>query len=50
MELAQKISSMVLSLRKKNNIRVRQPLNKIMIPVLNKHFEMWLKQLKIDSI
>jgi isoleucyl-tRNA synthetase len=39
MELAQKISSMVLSLRKKNNLRVRQPLNKIMIPVLNKHFK-----------
>ncbi|MCD4730781.1 MAG: class I tRNA ligase family protein, partial [Bacteroidales bacterium] len=38
MELAQKISSMVLSLRKKTNIRVRQPLNKIMIPVLNDHF------------
>lgn len=32
MELAQKISSMVLSLRKRLNIRVRQPLNKIMIP------------------
>ncbi len=38
MELAQKISSMTLSLRKKNNIRVRQPLNKIMIPVLNPRF------------
>jgi isoleucyl-tRNA synthetase len=37
MEMAQKISSMVLSLRKKNNIRVRQPLNKIIIPVLNDH-------------
>jgi len=37
MELAQKISSMVLSLRKKTNIRVRQPLNKIMIPVVNGH-------------
>jgi isoleucyl-tRNA synthetase len=35
MELAQKISSMALSLRKKNNIRVRQPLGKIMIPLLN---------------
>lgn len=33
MQMAQKISSMVLSLRKKNNLRVRQPLNKIMIPV-----------------
>jgi isoleucyl-tRNA synthetase len=33
MELAQLISSMVLSLRKKTNIRVRQPLQKILIPV-----------------
>ena len=39
MELAQTISSMVLSLRKKTNIRVRQPLNKIMIPVLSKQFK-----------
>ncbi len=38
MEMAQKISSMVLSLRKKNNIRVRQPLNKVIIPVLNERF------------
>jgi isoleucyl-tRNA synthetase len=37
MELAQKISSMVLSLRKRSNIRVRQPLNKVMIPILNEH-------------
>jgi isoleucyl-tRNA synthetase len=35
MEFAQRISSLSLSLRKKNNLRVRQPLNKIMIPVLN---------------
>lgn len=33
MEMAQKFSSMVLALRKKVNIRVRQPLNKIMIPI-----------------
>ena len=33
MQLAQTISSMVLSLRKRCNIRVRQPLQKIMIPV-----------------
>jgi isoleucyl-tRNA synthetase len=39
MQLAQKISSMALSLRKKTNLRVRQPLNKIMIPVLDKKFE-----------
>ncbi len=35
MQLAQEISSTVLSLRKKENIKVRQPLSKIMIPVLN---------------
>lgn len=34
MQIAQKISSMVLSLRKKHNLRVRQPLSKIMVPVL----------------
>lgn len=35
MQQAQKISSMVLSLRKKEMIRVRQPLQRIMIPVMN---------------
>jgi isoleucyl-tRNA synthetase len=39
MELAQQISSMVLSLRKKVNIRVRQPLNKILLPVLDPKFK-----------
>ncbi len=43
MELAQKITSMILSLRKKANIRVRQPLNKVMIPVLNERFKNQLK-------
>jgi len=43
MEMAQRITSIVLSLRKKNNIRVRQPLNKIMIPVLNEHFKTVVK-------
>jgi len=33
MQLAQEICSLTLSLRKKNNIRVRQPLEKIMLPV-----------------
>jgi isoleucyl-tRNA synthetase len=33
MELAQNISSMVLGLRRKVNIKVRQPLQKIMVPV-----------------
>ncbi len=46
MQLAQKFSSMVLSLRKKSNIRVRQPLNKIMIPVLDKKFERQLKDIE----
>jgi isoleucyl-tRNA synthetase len=33
MELAQNISSMVLGLRRRVNIKVRQPLRKIMVPV-----------------
>lgn len=36
---AQNISSMVLSLRKKSGINVRQPLAKILIPSLNGDFE-----------
>lgn len=35
MQLAQQISSMILAIRKKLNIKVRQPLGKIMIPQLN---------------
>ncbi|MET3113393.1 isoleucyl-tRNA synthetase [Pedobacter sp. CG_S7] len=38
MELAQKISSMALSLRKKSSINVRQPLAKILLPVLDEKF------------
>jgi len=38
MMLAQKISSMVLSIRKNKNLKVRQPLQKIMLPVLNEKF------------
>ena len=38
MELAQKVTSLVLSLRKKVNIRVRQPLERIMVPVLDPQF------------
>ena len=38
MSIAQKVSSMVLSLRKKENIKVRQPLQKIMLPVLDQEF------------
>ncbi|WP_199118420.1 isoleucine--tRNA ligase [Pedobacter sp. ASV28] len=39
MELAQNISSMVLSLRKKMGINVRQPLAKVLIPILDDHFK-----------
>ena len=35
MELARKLSSQVLSLRKREKIRVRQPLRRIMVPVLD---------------
>ncbi|WP_318310723.1 isoleucine--tRNA ligase [Flagellimonas crocea] len=35
MQLAQKISSLVLSIRQKEKIKVRQPLQKIMIPILD---------------
>lgn len=35
MEYAQQISSLVLSIRKKENIKVRQPLQRILIPVVD---------------
>ncbi|CAM3772372.1 isoleucine--tRNA ligase [Flavobacterium branchiophilum] len=38
MQKAQTISSLVLSLRKKEMIKVRQPLQRIMIPILDEHF------------
>ena len=39
MQMAQDISSLVLSLRKKVNIKVRQPLQKIIVPVLSEDFK-----------
>ncbi|MBC8266970.1 MAG: isoleucine--tRNA ligase [Flavobacteriales bacterium] len=36
MDLAQNITSLALSLRKKEKLRVRQPLQKIMIPILDR--------------
>ncbi len=39
MLLAQQISSMVLSLRKKSELRVRQPLQKILIPIIDERFK-----------
>ena len=35
MKLAQDVSSLILSIRKKINIKVRQPLKKVLIPILN---------------
>ena len=39
MAIAQKASSMILALRRKEKLKVRQPLGKIMVPVLNPHFK-----------
>ena len=38
MDYAQRISSLILSLRKKERLRVRQPLQKVMLPVLDEAF------------
>jgi isoleucyl-tRNA synthetase len=38
MDIAQKVSSMILGLRRKVSIKVRQPLARIMVPVPDKHF------------
>jgi len=38
MDYAQRISSLVLSIRKKEGLRVRQPLTKILLPVLDPSF------------
>lgn len=46
MNLAQQISSMALSLRKKSGIKVRQPLNKILIPLNNNFLQKDIEQVK----
>lgn len=46
MEMAQQASSLVLSLRKRVEIRVRQPLSRIMIPVLDEKFRAQLDQVQ----
>jgi isoleucyl-tRNA synthetase len=46
MGVAQKLSSMILGLRRKVNIKVRQPLNKLMIPVADPRFRDQLEQVK----
>ncbi|MBP7822158.1 MAG: isoleucine--tRNA ligase, partial [Saprospiraceae bacterium] len=39
MEYAQRISSLILSLRKSQKLRVRQPLSKILLPILDPQFQ-----------
>ncbi|MBK7409639.1 MAG: isoleucine--tRNA ligase [Saprospirales bacterium] len=46
MEYAQHISSLVLSLRKRENIRVRQPLQKILLPILDPSFKPQVEAVK----
>jgi len=46
MQLAQDVSSLVLSLRKKVGINVRQPLSKILLPILDKGFKHQVEQVK----
>ncbi len=46
MQLAQDTCSLVLSLRKKVNIKVRQPLQKLMIPVLNPEMKKQLEKME----
>lgn len=46
MELAQRYCSMILALRKKVNIRVRQPLQRIMIPIIDPRIQSQLNGVK----
>lgn len=46
MAYAQRISSLVLSLRKKEKLKVRQPLQKMLIPILNDNFEKQVEGVK----
>ena len=46
MQLAQDICSLVLSIRKKVNIKVRQPLQKILIPVLDPAMKLAIEQME----
>ncbi|GAC1588719.1 MAG: isoleucine--tRNA ligase [Ginsengibacter sp.] len=46
MQLAQDISSLILSLRKKVNIKVRQPLQKVLIPVSDQKMAAHIKSIE----
>ncbi len=46
MRYAQRISSLILSLRKKENIRVRQPLKRVLLPVIDPGFRRQVEGVK----
>lgn len=46
MDIAQRVSSLVLSLRKKEKIKVRQPLQKVMVPILDPTFKSRIEHVK----
>ena len=46
MSLAQKISSLILRLRKKTRIKVRQPLHRVLIPSIDDNFEKNIKDVQ----
>ncbi len=46
MQLAQRVCSMVLGLRKKSNIRVRQPLSRIVVPVRDANMQAQLERVQ----
>lgn len=46
MDYAQRISSLVLSLRKKEKLRVRQPLQKVLLPILDESFQQQVEGVK----
>ncbi|MBP5366504.1 MAG: isoleucine--tRNA ligase [Bacteroidales bacterium] len=46
MYYAQSLSSMILALRRKVNLKVRQPLSKIMVPILDDKFQEQIESVK----
>ncbi len=48
MSLAQQLSSLILSIRKKANVRVRQPLSRVLIPVRDAHMQEQIQS--VDSL
>lgn len=46
MQMAQDASSLILSIRKKVNIKVRQPLQKVMVPVLDANMKLQLEKIE----